>query len=53
MSELTDLLLQTMDPGSAIGLIGLFYYVRGRFNRLDSRLSRLEDTHIPDGGNHD
>ena len=61
MSALTDALFRFMDPGSAIGIIVLFVYIRGRLGRLeghmdgrlrsiDDRLARLENTHIPDGG---
>lgn len=57
MSALTDLLLATTDPVTAIMLVGLYIYVRSVKNSihddidgLTTRISRLEGAYIPDGG---
>ncbi|ELZ87486.1 hypothetical protein C453_04009 [Haloferax elongans ATCC BAA-1513] len=57
MSELTDLLLQTTDPVVALMLVGLGMYVRDvkatlhdDIDAVRSRIGRLEDVYIPDGG---
>lgn len=57
MSAITDLLLATTDPVTALMLIGLAAYIRSVKNsirsdvkRVRNRVGRLEDSHIPDGG---
>jgi hypothetical protein len=54
MSELTDLLLQTTDPVSAVLLVVVVGYLRkierdltAEVKRVRERTERLEDTHIP------
>lgn len=61
MSELTDLLLASSDPVTALALVGLgaldvvmFRFMADRFDRVASRIERLENVYIrPDGGRED
>lgn len=60
MSELTDLLLSTMEPVTALMLLAILTYLhymkrdlRRDIRNLRKRINRMEGQHLTDGGSRD